>query len=58
LPLIACAPLAVAKEKGFFAKHGLDQVTLVRESNWRGITDGIAGGYQMRLKCHLECQYG
>jgi len=45
LPLIACAPLAVAKEKGFFAKHGLDQVTLVRESNWRGITDGIAGGY-------------
>ena len=45
LPLTACAPLAVAKEKGFFSKHGLDEVTLVRESSWRGITDGIAGGY-------------
>lgn len=45
LPLTACAPLAVAKEKGFFTKHGLDEVTLVRESNWRGITDGIIGGY-------------
>ncbi|MDX2097785.1 MAG: nitrate ABC transporter ATP-binding protein, partial [Leptolyngbyaceae cyanobacterium bins.59] len=45
LPLTACAPLAVAKEKGFFQKHGLDEVNLVRESNWRGITDGIAGGY-------------
>jgi bicarbonate transport system ATP-binding protein len=45
LPLTACAPLAVAKEKGFFAKHGLDEVSLVRESNWRGIVDGISGGY-------------
>jgi bicarbonate transport system ATP-binding protein len=45
LPLTACAPLAVAKEKGFFAKHGLDEVSLVRESSWRGITDGITGGY-------------
>jgi bicarbonate transport system ATP-binding protein len=35
----------VAKEKGFFAKHGLDEVTLVRETSWRGITDGITGGY-------------
>ncbi|MBD1938249.1 nitrate ABC transporter ATP-binding protein [Microcoleus sp. FACHB-68] len=45
LPLTACAPLAVAKEKGFFAKHGLDEVTLVRETSWRGISDGITGGY-------------
>ena len=45
VPLTACAPLAVAKEKGFFAKHGLDQVTLVRETSWRGITDGMVGGY-------------
>ncbi|NMG20281.1 nitrate ABC transporter ATP-binding protein [Brasilonema bromeliae] len=45
LPLTACAPLAIAKEKGFFAKHGLDEVTLVREASWRGITDGISGGY-------------
>ncbi|BAY17806.1 nitrate transport ATP-binding subunits C and D [Nostoc sp. HK-01] len=45
LPLTACAPLAVAKEKGFFTKHGLDEVNLVRESSWRGIVDGITGGY-------------
>ena len=45
VPLTACAPLVVAKEKGFFAKHGLDDVSLVRETSWRGIVDGIAGGY-------------
>ncbi|WP_373524799.1 nitrate ABC transporter ATP-binding protein [Nostoc sp.] len=45
LPLTACAPLAIAKEKGFFTKHGLDEVNLVRESSWRGIVDGITGGY-------------
>jgi bicarbonate transport system ATP-binding protein len=45
VPLTACAPLAVAKEKGFFAHHGLDEVHLVRESSWRGIQDGIAAGY-------------
>jgi bicarbonate transport system ATP-binding protein len=45
VPLTACAPLAVAQEKGFFAKHGLDEVKLVRETSWRGIVDGITGGY-------------
>ncbi|NCJ06501.1 ABC transporter substrate-binding protein [Synechococcales cyanobacterium C] len=45
VPLIACAPVAIAKEKGFFTKHGLDEVNLVRETSWRGIVDGIAGGY-------------
>jgi bicarbonate transport system ATP-binding protein len=45
VPLTACAPLAVAKEKGFFTHHGLDEVSLVREASWRGIQDGIAGGY-------------
>ncbi|HEY9642944.1 MAG TPA: nitrate ABC transporter ATP-binding protein [Coleofasciculaceae cyanobacterium] len=45
VPLTACAPLVVAKEKGFFEKHGLDDVSLVRETSWRGIVDGIAGNY-------------
>ncbi|OSO89347.1 bacitracin ABC transporter ATP-binding protein [Cylindrospermopsis raciborskii CENA303] len=45
LPITACAPLAIAQEKGLFAKHGLEEVHLVRESNWRGIVDGIIGGY-------------
>ncbi|ELR97317.1 nitrate ABC transporter ATP-binding protein [Gloeocapsa sp. PCC 73106] len=45
VPLTACAPLVIAHEKGFFVKHGLDEVNLVRETSWRGIIDGIAGGY-------------
>ena len=45
VPLTACAPLAIAKEKGFFAKHGLDEVNVVRETSWRGIVDGMTGGY-------------
>jgi bicarbonate transport system ATP-binding protein len=45
VPLTACAPLAIAKEKGFFQKHGLDEVHLVRETSWRGIVDGMVGGY-------------
>ncbi len=45
VPLTACAPIAVAQEKGFFQKHGLDEVSLVRESTWRGVVDGISGGY-------------
>jgi bicarbonate transport system ATP-binding protein len=45
VPLTACAPLAVAKEKGFFTKHGLDEVNLVRETSWRGIIDGMTGGF-------------
>ncbi len=45
VPLTACAPIAVAKEKGFFTKHGLDEVSLVRETSWRGIVDGMTGGY-------------
>lgn len=45
VPLTACAPIVIAKEKGFFVKHGLDEVNLVRETSWRGIVDGIAGNY-------------
>lgn len=45
VPLVACAPLAIAKEKGFFEKHGLDEVHLARETSWRGITDGMRGAY-------------
>lgn len=45
VPLTACAPIAIAQEKGFFTKHGLDEVTLVRESSWRGIVDGLRNGF-------------
>ncbi|HIK17936.1 MAG TPA: ABC transporter substrate-binding protein [Leptolyngbyaceae cyanobacterium M33_DOE_097] len=41
IPLTDCAPLIVAKEMGFFAKHGLEQVTLSREPSWKAIAEGV-----------------
>ena len=42
IPLTDCAPLMVAKEKGFFEKYGLDAVNLCREPSWKAIADGVA----------------
>jgi nitrate/nitrite transport system ATP-binding protein len=42
LPVIDSAPLIVAKEKGFFAKHGLEEVTLSREPSWGAIAEGMS----------------
>lgn len=42
VPLTDCAPLAIAKEKGFFEEYGLEQVTLSREPSWKAIAEGIA----------------
>ncbi|MEG3846169.1 nitrate ABC transporter ATP-binding protein [Microcoleus sp. herbarium19] len=44
IPLTDCAPLVVAKEKGFFKAHGLEEVTLVREPSWKEIAKGITQG--------------
>jgi nitrate/nitrite transport system ATP-binding protein len=44
LPLTDSAPLIVAKEKGFFAKHGLTQVNLVKETSWSAIAEGVTSG--------------
>ncbi|MBD1836542.1 ABC transporter substrate-binding protein [Cyanobacteria bacterium FACHB-472] len=44
IPLTDCAPLVVAKEKGFFAKHGLEEVTLNREPSWKAIAEGVGTG--------------
>lgn len=43
IALTDCAPLIVAKEKGFFARHGLD-VMLVREPSWANMRDKVALG--------------
>ena len=43
IPLTDCATLAVAKEKGFFEKHGLD-VNLCKEASWANIRDKLAYG--------------
>ncbi|HEY9655546.1 MAG TPA: CmpA/NrtA family ABC transporter substrate-binding protein, partial [Crinalium sp.] len=42
VPLTDCAPLIIAKEKGFFQKHGLEEVTLSREPSWKAIAEGVA----------------
>ncbi|NJR49689.1 MAG: ABC transporter substrate-binding protein [Leptolyngbyaceae cyanobacterium CSU_1_3] len=44
IPLTDCAPLAIAKEKGFFKEFGLEEVNLVREPNWKAIAEGVATG--------------
>jgi nitrate/nitrite transport system ATP-binding protein len=44
VPLTDAAPLIVAKEKGFFAKYGLEEVTLSREPNWKEIAKGVGSG--------------
>jgi nitrate/nitrite transport system ATP-binding protein len=44
LPISDCAPLIIAKEKGFFAKHGIDRVNLCPESSWDAIAGQIVSG--------------
>ncbi|BAB72568.1 nitrate ABC transporter ATP-binding protein [Anabaena sp. FACHB-709] len=44
MPLTDSAPLIVAKEKGFFAKYGLDNVILNRANNWQAIATGVVTG--------------
>ena len=43
IALTDCSPLVIAKEKGFFAKHGLD-VTIVKGASWAAIRDSLSHG--------------
>lgn len=43
IPLTDCAPLVIAKEMGFFAKHGVD-VQLSKEASWAVVRDKILNG--------------
>jgi len=44
IPLLDCAPLAVAAEKGFASEEGLD-LRLVRETSWANIRDRVVVGH-------------
>jgi ABC-type nitrate/sulfonate/bicarbonate transport system substrate-binding protein len=44
IPLMDCAPLAVAVENGFAAEQGLD-LRLVRETSWANIRDRVVVGH-------------
>ncbi len=43
IKLTDMAPLAIAKEKGFFEEEGLS-VTLTAQSNWKVLLDGVVSG--------------
>ena len=43
IKLTDMAPLAIAKEKGYFAEEGLN-VTLEPQANWKVLLDGVIGG--------------
>ena len=58
-PIVESAPFIIAKEKGFFAKHGMTEVDLAKQASWGSMRDnteiGSAGGgvdggqYQMPM---------
>jgi two-component system, oxyanion-binding sensor len=52
IPLLDCAPLIIARDKGFFRRNGVD-VLLMRESSWSSLRDRVAlrvldGGHMLQ----------
>jgi nitrate/nitrite transport system substrate-binding protein len=43
IALTDCSPIVIAKEKGFFRKHGLN-VTVVKGASWAAIRDSLSHG--------------
>lgn len=56
-----CAPLVIARERGFFRRHGLE-VELVREPSWANVRDkvqaGLLDGAQMLAPMPLAMTLG
>jgi nitrate/nitrite transport system substrate-binding protein len=44
IALIDASPLAVAKEKGFFAKHGMPDVEVAKQASWGATRDNLVLG--------------
>ena len=62
IALTDAAPLIIAKEKGFFAKHGVPDMDIAKQASWGATRDnmalgtksnGIDGGHILRPKVHL-----
>jgi nitrate/nitrite transport system substrate-binding protein len=62
IALTDSAPLIIALEKGFFAKHGVPDVKVEKQASWGATRDnmalgsasgGIDGGHILRPKVHL-----
>lgn len=44
LPIVESAPLIIAKEKGFFAKYGMGDISLDKQANWGAARDNVKIG--------------
>jgi ABC-type nitrate/sulfonate/bicarbonate transport systems, periplasmic components len=44
IALTDASPLIIAKEKGFFAKHGMPDVNVVKQTSWAGTRDNLELG--------------
>jgi bicarbonate transport system substrate-binding protein len=44
LPIVEAAPLIIAKEKGFFARYGMTDVDISKQSNWGAARDSVKIG--------------
>ncbi|MFD2184574.1 CmpA/NrtA family ABC transporter substrate-binding protein [Rhodoplanes azumiensis] len=62
IALTDASPLIIAKEKGFFDKHGLPDMDIAKQASWGATRDnmalgternGIDGGHILRPKTHL-----
>ncbi|MCZ8187205.1 MAG: CmpA/NrtA family ABC transporter substrate-binding protein [Beijerinckiaceae bacterium] len=62
IALTDASPLIIAKEKGFFAKHGVPDMDIAKQASWGATRDnmalgtkanGIDGGHILRPKTHL-----
>ncbi|MEI8145426.1 MAG: CmpA/NrtA family ABC transporter substrate-binding protein [Alphaproteobacteria bacterium] len=62
IALTDAAPLIIAREKGFYAKHGVPDMDISRQASWGATRDnmalgtkanGIDGGHILRPKTHL-----
>ncbi len=62
IALTDAAPLVIAQEKGYFAKHGLPAMDIAKQASWGATRDnmalglasnGIDGGHILRPKVHM-----
>ncbi len=62
IALTDASPLIIAQEKGFYAKHGLPEMEILKQASWGATRDnmalgtkanGIDGGHILRPKVHL-----
>ena len=44
IALIDASPLVIAKEKGFFAKHGMPDVDVAKQASWGATRDNLVLG--------------